>query len=181
MLVYLDFDNNKAFDNIYLDFKKAFDTLPHRKLMTKVRALGIGGTIAHWIEIWLTGRKQRVVINGKASKWVNVTSGVPQGCVLGPLLFIIYINNLDCDIVSKLVKFADDTKLGNRADTLDNVSNIQTDLNRIVNWDDTCQMTFNSSKYKVLHIGNANLNLDYKMGDIQLENIDTQRFRHSNQ
>ncbi len=66
---------------------------------------------------------------------------------MGPLLFIIYINDLDCDIVSKLVKFADDTKLGNRDDTLDNVSNIQTDLNRIVNWADTWQMTFNSSKY----------------------------------
>ncbi len=79
----------------------------------------------------------RVVINGKASKWVNVASGVPQGSVLGLLMLIIYINDLDCDIVSKLVKFPDDTKLGNRADTLENVSNIQTDLNRIVNWADT--------------------------------------------
>ncbi len=77
--VYLDYDNNKVFDIIYLDFKKAFDTVPHRKLMIKVRALGIGVTIADWIENWLTGRKQRVVINGKASKWVNVTSGIPQG------------------------------------------------------------------------------------------------------
>ncbi len=135
--VYLDYDNNKAFDIKYLDFKKAFDTVLHRKLMTKVRALGIGGTIADWIENWLTGRKQRVVINGKASKWVNVASGVPQGSVLGTLLFIIYINNLDCDIVTKLNKFADDTKLGNRADTLENVSNIQIYLNRIVNWADT--------------------------------------------
>ncbi len=91
------------------------------------------GTIADWIENWLTGRKQRVVINGKASKWVNVTSGVPQGYVLGPLLFSPPLLCLDCDIVSKLVKFADDTKLGNRADTLPNISNIQTDLNRIVN------------------------------------------------
>ncbi len=102
----------------------------------------------------------RVVTNGKASKWVNVTSAIPQGSVLGPLLFIIYINDLDCDIVSKLVKFANDTKLGNRAAILDNVSNIQTDLNRIINWADTWQMTFNSSKCKVLHIVNANLNLD---------------------
>ncbi len=142
--------------------------------MTKVRASGIGGTIADWIENWLTGRKQRVVINGKASNWVNVTSGVPQGSVLGPLLFIIYINDLDCNIVSKLVKFADDTKLGNRDDTLDNVSNIQRDLNRIVNWANTWQMTFNSSKCKVLYIGKANLHSDYKMRIIQLRTIDTQ-------
>ncbi len=94
------------------------------------------GTSADWIENW-PGRKHRIVINSKESKWVNVTSGVPQRCVLGSLLFIIYINHLDSDIVSKLVKFADDTKLGNRADTLDNVNNIQTNLNRIVNWADT--------------------------------------------
>ncbi len=110
--------------------------------MTNVRALGTGDTIAEWIENWLTGRKQRVVIKGKATKCVNVTSGVPQGTVLVPLLFITYTNDLDCDIVSKLAKFADDTKLGNRADTLDNVNNIQTDVNRIVNWADTSANDF---------------------------------------
>ncbi len=103
------------------------------------------------------------------------TSGVPQEPVLWPLLIIIHINDLDCDIDSKLVKFADNTKLGSRADTLDNVKNIQTDLNRIVNLADTWQMTFYSSKCKVLHIGNANLNTDYKMRDIQLETIDTEK------
>ncbi len=92
----------------------------------------------------------------------------------GPF-YLLYINDLDCDIVSKLVKFADDTKLGSRADTPDNISNIQTDLNRIVNWANTWQMTFNSSKCKVLHIGNANLNLEYKMGDIQLKTIVSQK------
>ncbi len=119
--------------------------------------------------------ENRVVINGRALKWINVTSGVSQKSILGSLQFIIYINDLDCDIVSKLLKFADDTKLGNRADTHDNVSNIQTNLNRIVNWANTWQMIFNSSNCKVLHIGNANLNSDYKMRDIQLETIDTQK------
>ncbi len=92
----------------------------------------------------------------------ELTSGLPQGSVLGPVLFIIYINDLDCDIVSKLVKFADDTKLRNRDDTLNKVSNIQTDLNRIIIWADTWQMTFNSSKCKVLLIGNAKLNQTIK-------------------
>ncbi len=81
---------------------------------------------------WLTRRKQRLVINGKASEWVNITSGVLRGSVLEPLLFIIYINDLDCGLVSKLTTFADDIKLGSRADTHENVNNIQADLNRIV-------------------------------------------------
>ncbi len=70
---------------------------------------------------------------------------MPQGSVLEPLLFIIYINDLDCGLISKLVMFADDIKLGSRADTHENVNNIQADLNRIVNWADTWQMTFNVS------------------------------------
>ncbi len=98
------------------------------------------GTIADWIENWFTGRKQRVVINGKASQWVNITSEVPQGSYLGPLLFIIYINDLHCDIVSKLVKFADDTKLGNRADT-----NLFPDT---INENDLEQMVKNYTRYR---------------------------------
>ncbi len=89
---------------------------------------------------------------------------------MGLLLFILYINDLDCDIVGKLVKFADDTKLGSRADTLDNVSNIQTNLNRIVNWANTWQITLNSSKLE-MQISTQ----DYKMRDIQLETIDIQK------
>ena len=87
---------------VFLDFSKAFDKVPHVRLMSKVRAHGIVGNIANWIEEWLKNRKQRVVLNGRESNWANVLSGVPQGSVLGPILFLIYINDIDGAVDSVL-------------------------------------------------------------------------------
>ena len=95
-----------------MDFSKAFDRVPHERLIRKVEAHGIGGDVLRWIKEWLKDRKQRICINGEKSEWGSVTSGVPQGSVLGPLLFIIYLNDLDVGITSNLAKFADDTKIG---------------------------------------------------------------------
>ena len=102
--------------------------------MMKVRALGIIEEVADWIQNWLSDREQRVVINGEASEWAHITSGVPQGSVLGPLLFIIYINDIDIGLTSKLAKFADDTKLGiNAADEVA-IQGLQNDLHKLSKW-----------------------------------------------
>ena len=98
-------------DIVYRDFKKAFDKVPHRRLLAKMRACGVAGQGANWIGNWLSGRKERVAVSGRMSCWEDVSSGVPQGSVLRPLLFNIYINDLNNAVKRKLSKFADDTIL----------------------------------------------------------------------
>ena len=156
-------DKSKALDIIFLDFQKAFDKVPHDKLMIKVRALGINGNIGNWIENWLSDRKQRVVINGESSPWSLVTSGVPQGSVLGPILFIIYINDLDIGINNIISKFADDTKIGNAIITEEDRAILQNDLHKISEWSTKWQMPFNVNKCQMLQIGSLNKKYCYSM------------------
>ena len=104
-------DDRSPVDIIYLDFQKAFDKVPHQRLLLKLKAHGIGDGITDWIEQWLTNRRQRVVVDGEISNWKSVLIGVPQGSVLGPLLFLICINDLDDNITSNVLKFVDDTKV----------------------------------------------------------------------
>ncbi len=161
--VYKAVDNGKAYDIIYLDFSKAFDRVPHERLIRKVEAHGIRGNISKWIKAWLTGRRQRVSINGTKSEWADVKSGVPQGSVLGPLLFIIYINDLDTEINSRLSKFADDTKIGRAIHSDDDANALQRDLDNLCEWTDKWQMRFNTEKCKVINVGRTNDNNNYKL------------------
>ena len=162
------YDKSRAIDILYLDFQKAFDKVPHKRLMAKVRSYGITGEVADWIENWLTGRKQRVVINGKYSSWRDVTSGVPQGSVLGPLLFIIYINDLDEGLLSIISKFADDTKMGIDASDETEIKRAQEALRKIGSWSEEWQMPFNVDKCKVMHIGPRNNKAKYELLGKQL-------------
>ena len=161
-------DVGSPVDIIYLDFQKAFDKVPHQRLLLKLKAHGIGDSINDWIEQWLTDRRQRVVVDGEVSNWKSVLRGVPQGSVLGPILFLIYINDLDDSITSNVLKFADDTKLFRKVNTDGDKQHLQNDLDRLVKWSEKWQMLFNFGKCKCLHTGHGNLNENYKMGDTVL-------------
>ena len=151
-------------DIVYLDFKKAFDSVPHTRLLIKLQAYGIGGQLYNWLCNYFTGRKQRVVLNDESSSWTSVTSGVPQGSVLGPLLFNIFINDLPSIVQSPLVSFADDTKVFRKIQSEDDYLKLQQDLDNLFLWSCEWQLGFNVDKCKVLHIGSNQHNRQYRLG-----------------
>ena len=104
-------DDGSPVDVIYLDFQKAFDKVQHQRLLLKLKSHGMGNSIINWIEQWLTDMRKRVFVDGEVSSWKSVLSGVPQGSVLGPILCLVNINDLEEGVTGKILKFADDTKL----------------------------------------------------------------------
>ncbi len=156
-------------DVIFLDFAKAFDKVPHKRLVHKLRAYGVTGHLLEWIEDFLRERKQRVVMGEHESEWETVTSGVPQGSVLGPLLFVVFINDMPEVVANFPCKlYADDSKLIgeiNKERPEHDSGKLQQDLDAIVVWTDKWLMRLNYEKCKVMHLGRANPCFNYKMRD----------------
>ena len=157
-------DDGSPVDIIYLDFLKAFEKAPHQRLIRKLKSHSMGNSIINWVEQWLTNRRQRVVVDVEVSSWKPVLSGVPQGSVLGPILFLVYINDLEEGVTVKILKFADDTKLFRKVKENGDTQNLQEDIDKLVKWSEKWQMLFNFGKCKCLHRGQGNTDMNYEMG-----------------
>ena len=176
LLTFLDkvsgcLDSGENIDVVFLDFAKAFDKVPHKRLEKKLKSHGITGKLLKWITEWLHNRKQRVCVNGSKSGWQLVLSGVPQGSVLGPILFLIYINDLDCGISNWILKFADDTKIFGITNDIYQQLKLQEDLNTLFQWSSEWQMLFNIDKCKVMHLGRHNALQKYTLNNQALATV----------
>ena len=176
-------DEGDGVDVAYLDFRKAFDLVSHELLIHKMTKYGISGQILEWVRNFLHNRTQKVVIRGTASEAVKVTSGVPQGSVLGPILFLIFINDLPTKVISPISLFADDSKIFSRITTKKRVAArapngneiLQKDLDEIQEWAKTWKMEFNVSKCKIMHLGYNNPKNDYNMNNTNLEETELEK------
>ena len=144
-------NNGKGTDTVYLDFAKAFDKVDHCLLLKKLKAIGIKGKLFNWIKAFLSNRKQEVVVDGFKSFIFAVISGVVQGSVLGPILFLVFINDISSTLcTSNLKSFADDTKLSQSISCQTDANKLQDDLNRVMKWSIENNMALNESKFEFL-------------------------------
>ena len=160
-------DEEGGVDVAYLDFSKAFDSVPHQRLLKKLKAHGINGNMLKWIESFLSNRKQCVVVNGTKSSWTKVLSGIPQGSVLGPILFVVYINDLPDDLKGHVKMFADDTKVYSHIRNNDDCELLQNDLDSLSNWSEKWQLKFNVGKCGIMHYGHQREEFTYSMREGQ--------------
>ena len=174
-------DEGDGIDVAYLDFRKAFDLVSHKHLIYKMSKYGIKNEVLKWVQAFLQNRTQRVVVCGEKSEQCNVTSGVPQGSVLGPILFLIFINDLPLGVISPVSLFADDSKVFSRIISEKNILKaeeageyfrgnevLQNDLNNIREWARRWKMEFNVDKCKIMHIGRSNPQHTYSMDGAEL-------------
>lgn len=156
-------DEGLNMDIAYMDFRKAFDSVPHERLLMKLYNYGVRGKIHNWIKSFLSGRKQRVVVDGVYSDWTPVISGVPQGSVLGPLLFLVFINDMPEVVDAVLLMFADDTKIMKIIKDAEDSKSLQIELDSAHQWSNDWQLYFNEKKCKLLHIGRTNQKHTYHL------------------
>ena len=170
--------SGKQTDLILLDFSKAFDKVNHLKLLYKLQVHGVQGKTLGWTESFLVGRTQCVVLDGEASSELSVSSGVPQGSVLGPILFLLYINDLPDHIYSQVRLFADDTAVYLAVQVQEDSATLQNDLNKLQEWEQLWDMEFNPSKCQVLRIARSRkpINRNYTMHGQVLESVDHARY-----
>ena len=166
--------NGEVVDAIYLDFTKAFDSVPHRRLLGKLESYGITSSTLKWIEAFLDKRSQVVRVNSVESVSAQVLSGIPQGSVLGPVLFTIYINDLLEGINSNGFMFADDAKIFHQVLCKEDADNLQKDLNTLENWSSKWLLNFNCDKCHVLTVGkleNIKHTQRYTLYEKELEHV----------
>ena len=156
-------DNKQEVDIIFLDLQKAFDKVPYERLLIKLSAYGIVGPLLSWIRNFLYNRRQRVRVRATYSSWSSVLSGVPQGSVLGPLLFILYVNDLPDEVQSSLWLFADDSKMFRSITTVEDSVQLQNDINLLLAWCYKWQMSFNNTKCRFMTVGRISNARHYTM------------------
>ena len=165
-------DNGEGVDIVFLDYRKAFDSVPHKRLVHKIARYGFGEVFTRWINNFLSERTQTVSIRGEFSEPKDVLSGVPQGSVLGPLLFILYVNEIPEILQGTAKLFADDTKVYDKACKKDS---LQKDLDTLYLWSSKWLLKFNETKCKMMHVGRNNPRNDYKIGSVLLEKVSEER------
>ena len=179
--IYKGLDDSKKIAAVFLDVSKAFDRVWHIGLLHKIEKLGIRGKLLRWIESYLSGRYQRVILNGSCSSFLAITSGVPQGSILGPLLFLIFINDLVDNIESDIFLFADDTSLLSIDESWEVCENkLNRDLDRLDNWSKDWLIHFNASKTEYLLISNKpkinqNVHLNLILGSSNINQVSTHK------
>ena len=176
--IYQDINNGKDTCLVFLDVSKAFDKVWHKGLLFKLRQLGIAGTLYDWIEHYLTGRSQKVVINGISSSLRNLQTGVPQGSILGPLLFLIYINDIINDLQCNVNLFADDTSIQKCLDSHDGFKVINDDLLKLSIYGTQWLITFNALKTEYIIVSKRKtraMHPDLLLNDTKLTEVNNHK------
>ena len=159
----------------FLDFSSAFDKVDHNLLLRKLHSLGFRDSLLEWIQNFLLMRRQRVIFKGSLSEWCKVTSGVPQGSVLGPILFLLFVNDINDVVSSQLLPFADDHSIVHPICNEHDHIILQQDIQNIFQWTVLNKLPLNLSKCTVMHMTRSkspNFCSPYFMGTVRLEEVD---------